>query len=380
MTEFNPQFVDNDTQLATLCTSWLEQPAIAIDTEFMRSETFYPHIGLLQIADNDGVYLIDPLKINDRSPLVEVLRQTSVVKIIHSCSQDLAVFHHYFGILPETIFDTQIAAGFIGHGMAISYAKLLKTLLGIDIPKQETRSNWLRRPLSDAQLHYAAMDVAYLLPIYLQMKTKLEQQQRLAWVESDCQQLLDKTRESLEHSHYYTRIKSAWKLDYEELAILKTLCNWREQQAHRQDVPRNRIAKDALLWELAVKKPQTDAEIQNISKYCPQTVSMYGDALMTLIKNVLQDDDHNYPELIPRPLSREQGQLIKQLKAKVKEIASDNQLPPELLMCKKDYELLLRSGEENADYQLPDSLKNWRQSLLEQPLITLLADVIRPAR
>ena len=375
MTEVNPQWVDNDKQLTELCTFWLKQSAIAIDTEFMRSETFYPHIGLLQIADNDGVHLIDPLKISDRSPLIKVLLESSIIKVIHSCSQDLAVFHHYLGILPEPIFDTQIAAAFIGHGMAISYANLLKTLLGIDIPKQETRSNWLQRPLSDAQLHYAALDVAYLLPIYLQMQTRLEQQRQLTWVESDCQQLLDKTRQSLEQSHYYTRIKSAWKLDCEELAILKALCDWREQQARRRDVPRNRIAKDDLLWELAVKKPQSDAEIQNFDKFYPQTVDMYGDILVTLIKNVLNEDDNNYPELLPRPLSKEQGQLIKRLKAEVKDIASANQLPPELLMRNKDYELLLRSREKNTDYQLPESLKNWRRPLLEERLLTCLTEI-----
>ena len=173
MTSINPQWVDNDQQLASLCASWMRQPIIGVDTEFMRSDTFFPHIGLLQIADADGAYLIDPLKIRDKSSLIEVLKQPSVIKVIHSCSQDLAVFHHYLGIFPEPIFDTQVAAAFVGHGLAISYANLLKNLLDIDIPKQETRSNWLQRPLSKAQLHYAALDAIYLLPIYHQMRQEM---------------------------------------------------------------------------------------------------------------------------------------------------------------------------------------------------------------
>lgn len=373
MTSIRYEWIDEDQQLATLCASWLRQPAIAIDTEFMRSDTFFPHVGLLQIADANGVYLIDPLAMKDKSPLIKVLQQTSVVKVIHSCSQDLAVFHHYLGILPEPIFDTQMAASFIGQGMAISYANLLKSLLGIDIPKQETRSNWLQRPLSDAQLDYAMLDVVYLLPIYTQMHTQLQQQQRLAWIESDCQQLLHKIRLSLEEEHYYTRIKAAWRLDRQQLAVLSALCDWREQQARRQDVPRNRILKDAFIWELAANKPQNNGQLQLIKQLCLPTIAKYGNTLLALIKDVLVDDANRYPELLPRPLSSAQNKVIKLLKAEVELIAIANDLPPQRLACNKDYELLFHSGVKNANYQLPKSLKNWRQPLLEERFLTLLA-------
>ena len=139
-------------------------------------------------------------------------------------------------------------------------------------------------------------------------------------------------------------------------------------------MPRNRIVNDALLWELAAKKPQTDTELQDIDKLGEESMALHGDTLITLIKNVLDDDVNTYPELLPRPLSKEQNQLIKQLKAEVKNIASANQLAPELLMRKKDYERLLRSGEINGNYQLPQSLGDWRRPLLEERLLTLLAE------
>ena len=369
----NSEWIDNDEQLAIKCASWSQQPAIAIDTEFMRSDTFFPHIGLLQIADSNGAYLIDPLSIENKSLLVDVFKQPSVTKVIHSCSQDLNVFHHYLNTLPEPIFDTQVAAAFLGHGMSVSYANLLKALLGIDIPKEETRSDWLHRPLSDAQLTYAALDVVYLLPIYAQMQQTLQRQQRLTWVEAECQTLSAKIWQSFEPENYYTRVRAAWKLDRQQLAVLSTICDWREKQARRQDIPRNRIINDGFIWELAAKQPQSESELASIKKSCPQTIAKYGETLLMLIKGALEQDIDSYPELLDRPLSAAQNQIVKCLKAEVATIAEDNGLPPELLMRKKDYELLLHSGQNNADYQLRESLKNWRQPLLEAPLLELLA-------
>lgn len=367
------RWIDADGPLAALCASWLTQPAIAIDTEFMRSHTFFPHVGLLQIADADSVYLIDPLKIQDKSALIDVLQRPSVVKVMHSCSQDLEVFHHYLGVLPEPIFDTQIAAAFTGLGSAISYANLLKHLLGLDIPKQETRSNWLQRPLSDAQLDYAVRDVAYLLPVYAHMRSQLQRQQRLPWVEFDCRQLLEKVRYSLERLQDYTRVKSAWKLNRQQLAVLATLYRWREKLARRQDIPRNRIVADAVIWELAAKIPINNNQLKTIKQLCLRRLAQYGDTLLALVNKVLASDANSYPELLPRPLSIEQRQIVKLLKAEVETIAIAHHLPPELLMRKKDYQGLLHSGLKNDDYQLPASLKNWRQPLLEKPLLGLLA-------
>ncbi|HEY0892485.1 MAG TPA: ribonuclease D, partial [Cellvibrio sp.] len=161
-----PIWIDQDDQLTELCAVWRKQAAIAVDTEFMRSDTFYPIAGLLQIGDGKGCYLIDPLAIKNLAPLRELMLDTAVTKVLHSCSEDLEVFQRWLGVVPAPLFDTQIAAAFAGLGFSLGYSGLVKNLLTIEIPKDETRSDWLQRPLSVAQLNYAALDVAHMLVVY----------------------------------------------------------------------------------------------------------------------------------------------------------------------------------------------------------------------
>lgn len=161
-----PIWIEQDTELAELCQRWRQQAAIAVDTEFMRTSTFYPIAGLIQIGDGKGCYLIDPLAIQDFTPLRDLLLDESVTKVLHSCSEDLVVFQRLLGIVPAPLFDTQIAAAFAGYGFSLGYAGLVKAVLNTEIPKEETRSDWLQRPLSVAQLKYAALDVAHMLIVY----------------------------------------------------------------------------------------------------------------------------------------------------------------------------------------------------------------------
>ncbi|MFT6202246.1 MAG: ribonuclease D, partial [Candidatus Endobugula sp.] len=232
------QWIDTDAALAKLCEQLSQQSAIALDTEFVRTRTYYPHIGLLQIADAHGVYLIDPLAITKTQPMADVLTNPNVVKVVHACSEDLEVFRHAFGVFPESLFDTQVAAGFAGFGSSIGYANLMREMKQIDIPKQETRSDWLQRPLSDAQLRYAALDVEYLLEIHRELSATLQAQQRAEWVQSDCQRMIDKLRNTDHEDIYYQRIKTAWKLEADQLTVLANICRWREVEAKQQDVPR----------------------------------------------------------------------------------------------------------------------------------------------
>lgn len=155
-------WVDNDDQLEQVCESWMELNMIAVDTEFMRSQTFYPIAGLIQVNDGERNYLIDPSAIQDFFPLVDIFDNENILKVLHSCSEDLEVFQHTFGCVPKNILDTQIAAAFVGHSYSLGFANLARDVLNVDLPKGETRSDWLQRPLSVAQIQYAAMDVEYL--------------------------------------------------------------------------------------------------------------------------------------------------------------------------------------------------------------------------
>lgn len=371
-----PQWIADDQALATLCQQLQQQTVIAVDTEFARSRTYYPHIGLLQIADAQGIYLVDPLAIKQREPFADILTNPAITKVVHSASEDLEVFVHAFGVLPQSLFDTQIAAAFTGFGPSIGYANLLRELKGIDIPKQETRSDWLQRPLSDAQISYAALDVAYLLEIYHLLVTELQHLQRLEWAQADSDALVSKQRDSKSAETYYQRIKLAWKLKPQQLAVLKQLCCWREHQARAQDVPRSRIIKDNHLHDIALRLPKSHKQLQAIRGIPARLIETMADQWLLMIEEALSEANENsYPLRLPGPLSLSQTEKLKQLKHTVATIAQSLNLPQELLVRKKDYTALLQSRDHSDNYQLPHTLHGWRQAVVGDALLSCLSEL-----
>lgn len=368
----DPIWIEQDVELAELCERWSQQAAIAVDTEFMRSDTFYPIAGLLQIGDGTGCYLIDPLAIQDFEPLRQLLLNPAVTKVLHACSEDLEVFQHWLGLVPEPVFDTQLGAAFAGLGFSLGYAPLVKALLNIEIPKSETRSDWLQRPLAVAQLKYAALDVAHLLVVYGKLLPMLREKERLDWVKEDCAELVHNARKEPNFDHYYTKVGSAWKLRRRELAILQRLCHWREVEARSRDLPRNRLAKENALWEIARGHvTQVDA-LQAIGDLPRRTVERYGEHLVSLVKAVLAENDESaWPQRLPPPLGREHGPMLKALRHHVRARAQKLQVPPELLVRKREYEALVRSGLESGDYRLPERLRGWRYPVVGEELLAL---------
>ena len=179
--------VTDDPALQASCTAWRTCEALALDTEFMRVSTFYPKLALIQVADDSGITLIDPLGISDWQPFRALLGADDIVKIFHSCSEDLLVFQSALQILPTPVFDTQIATALLGEGMGMSYQNLVRQRYGVELPKGETRSDWLQRPLTHEQLDYAALDVAYLQQTWRDQQAALHAQGREAWLREDAQ-------------------------------------------------------------------------------------------------------------------------------------------------------------------------------------------------
>lgn len=366
-----PIWIDRDDQLAELCSAWRKQAAIAVDTEFMRSDTFYPIAGLLQIGDGKGCYLIDPLAIKDFTALRELMLDTAVTKVLHSCSEDLEVFQRWLGVVPAPLFDTQIAAAFAGLGFSLGYSTLVKTLLAIEIPKDETRSDWLQRPLSVAQLNYAALDVAHMLIVYGKLLQLLKANERLAWVKSDCADLVSNARKAEDYSEAYQKVGFAWKLRPQELAILKHLCIWRETEARARDIPRNRLIKEPSLWEIARKKILDATLLSKVADIPSRTLKNDADTIVHIVREAMNLDESNWPARLDPPLAQSEGPLMKALKNYVREYAEQVQLPPEVLIRKKDYEHLVRSGMKGGDYQLPERLLGWRFALIGEGLLRI---------
>lgn len=365
------QWLEDPQQIADLCQKWSQLGAIALDTEFVRTDTFYPKPGLLQLADGQDIYLIDPIPLADNPDLRDLLANEQVTKVLHSCTEDLEVLRASFGVLPSPVFDTQIAAAFCGFGFSVGYGNLVKAVVDVDLPKDATRSDWLARPLGNVQKRYAALDVAHLLIVYNRLLDQLHADNRLAWVEEDCRNQLLQTVDTSEiNEDYYQKVRLAWKLGRASLAVLKGLCHWREQEARRCNVPRNRIIKDPVLMAVAQEKPPHLAKLSTVDGITGRFIGEYGTDVVTVIRDSLATPKESWPERLPKPLPQSMSDLNLLLKQRVACIAEDIGLPTEVLVRKSDLQALLRSVYEQNRPQLSERIRDtWRFDIIGQALL-----------
>ena len=361
----------DDASLARHCAAWQALPFVALDTEFMRVDTFYPIAGLLQVSAGEGAYLIDPLRIDDWQPFAALLEAPNVVKVLHSCSEDLEVFLRLTGALPAPLFDTQLAAGYLNIGFSMGYSRLVQTVLGIELPKGETRSDWLQRPLSETQVSYAAEDAQHLAELYQVLLPKLSAD-KLAWILEDGAQLVANLRREIDPDEAYLEAKLAWKLSPQQLAVLRALCAWRERQARARNQPRNRVLREHSLWPLARFQPDNTVALARIEDMHPRTVRQDGETILKLIREAAALPPEQWPEALPMPLPLEAGALLKQLRAVGQREAERLQMAPELMLRKKSLEALLKSGFPDGPWTLPDNLRGWRRELMGQALLDVL--------
>jgi len=340
---FEVHQVSTNQQLAEVARGWLDKELIALDTEFMRVRTFYPAAALFQVCDAEAVYLIDPVAVTDLEPLADVLRCSSVIKLMHSCSEDLEVCDRHLGALPDPLFDTQIAGAFCGLGLSMGYQRMLDDVLGLTLEKSETRTDWLQRPLSDAQLRYAAEDVAYLPGLYRELRSRLEQSGTNAWVQEECAAVL--TRFAARNpGAEYTSVSGAWRLSSEQLAVLRALYEWRDETARSRDLPRNWVASDKALLQLAQREPTAIVQLGSIDDLAPGSIRRYGAAMLQVIAGVCELESDDYPPTLPRPLSPAEGKQLKRLKAVITRCAERLQVAPEIIARRRDIEDVLRFG------------------------------------
>lgn len=352
---------------------------LAIDTEFMRTNTFYPYLGLIQLADTRGCYLVDPLPIEDKSEIVRLLAHPQQTWVIHSCSEDLNLLHTSLDFLPARIFDTQLAAAFLGLGFSLSYQALVRNLLGIDIPKDETRSDWVKRPLSDTQKIYAATDVCYLLELQQLLEAQLRERGVLDWFEQECREQLAIAQEiELERTwaNAYANISNAWRLSDAGLHALQRLCVWREQEARQRNKPRSWVAKDNDLMLIAARYAEqselTIADMKTINQLDPQVTSRYGASLLKFMAGNDPASSLADRDLLNNPLSSSSRKKMKACQAVVQERAVTLSMAPELLGRKKLLIELLRNFERTGELQWPETGSNWRQGVLGPDFLRVL--------
>jgi len=364
-------WVRSDQELAQVCDLWSAAAMLALDTEFVRTETFYAYLGLIQVCLAEQSWLIDPLTINDWQPFADILINPGIVKVFHSMSEDADVLKHSVGVTIVNVFDTQIAAGFLGYPVQMSYAKLVEELFAQSLPKESTRSDWLKRPLDDKQCEYAAADVYWLYQAYELFAVQLQAQGRYDWVMEDCQRQVD-SYSPVAPENYYLKLRGGWKLKGSRLQALKDLAAWREVLAQASNYNRGRILADKELIVIAEKMPTNRAELQQALPLPARKIRLYGDDVIERVKQAAETRRQDYPALIEGPLPADQAELLRTIRHHLTELAEIHGLPAELLARRKALEMWLRSGCLTGQYELPEALSGWRKEILFESVSALM--------
>jgi len=368
MTPFSQiSYIDSFSHLQDFCAALKSASWLAVDTEFLREKTYFPKFCLLQIASADKVACIDPLALESLEPIADLLFDPAITKVFHAGRQDLEIFFHLWGRLPAPLFDTQIAAPLIGLPEQISYAGLISELLGVTLSKGHARTDWSLRPLTEAQLRYAADDVIHLGTAYRTLCRQLEALDRLNWPEGDFAALLNPQLYENAPEHAWQRIGGHYQLQPAQLAVLQGLAAWREDAARQQDIPRNWLVKDEVLFDLARLLPTAPDSLRLIRGLEERTLKRYGSQLCRIV----EEAKHRPPppvSLKPRPAKKtpEQEALLDVLSAVVRLRAAQHSLNPAILAGRKDLEQLMEEPEQSK------LLQGWRKAMAGAELEALL--------
>jgi ribonuclease D len=363
-------WVADSRQLQALCEHWLTLPWLAMDTEFMRTDTFYPVPALVQVNDGEANYLLDPRSIDDFAPLAKVMVAPSVQKVLHACSEDLEVFQILLKCLPVNLLDTQVAAAFCGYGYSVGYANLVNAVLQIQLPKDETRSNWLQRPLTEAQQRYAALDVEYLHRLTVILKAQLQELQRESWVADECDLLINNFLESQKLSNASQRFRGAWRLNQWQLAALMELAAWRDQTAQSRDVVRSHVVRDKSLFAIAELLPSDISQLRKIPELGDKSLRRYGEHIIEIVTAVRAMPEDTLPARLPRPPSSAQQARINSMRDALAELSVELKVAPEYLARRRDFEFMMRALQEgrSGDQLFPPGFNGWRAELVKPRL------------
>jgi len=361
-------FIDTQDRLKEICQKFSQSEFLAVDTEFVRQATYYPILALIQICDGQQIAIIDPVTIDDLGPLMTIFYDDTITKVLHSARQDLEIFYSLNQSVPNAIFDTQVAAALLGYGEQIGYASLVKQLLNVELDKSQTRTDWLKRPLTDKQLTYAADDVRHLAKLYPMQKKKLEQQGRLSWLENDFRFLSSEATYSPSPETIWLKIRGANRLKKQKLAILKNLTSWREYQAIKRNLPRRRVLSDDSLIELASNPPKNLSELGEFNGISNKFIQYNGDEVIAAIQQGLNTDSKDCPQLpTVEKLTQDEEALADCLMAVIHLSAHDNHISPNCLCTRKELNALIK-GKRDLNI-----LSGWRNELAGKHLLKFLS-------
>lgn len=343
-----------------------DQPRVVLDTEFVWERTFYPILGLVQMALDDGTcYLIDTIAVPDLAPLAALLANPKIEKILHDAPQDLMILTRASGAAARCVFDTRLAAGFVGMDSQTSLQNLLANLIGVQLPKGQTRTDWTARPLSPQQVEYAVDDVRYMIRVETQLREKARASGVEAWLDEELRELFDaSTYEDAAPESVYTRIRAAQFLAPRHLSVLRELATWRELKARAADLPRGFVADDSILVAVARELPSTEVELSKCKQMDARVVRRHSADLLAAVKRGQELPESEWPEPLTPPDERKIGrERIQGLLAEIRQKAEARQIDARVVATKSDVVHLLAEGTE-AKPENHRLLRGWRAELL----------------
>lgn len=363
--------ITDQDELESACERLSQGTFICVDTEFHRETTYWPELCLIQASCEGFEVIIDPMADDlDIGPFLQLIAEPSRPKVFHAARQDLEIFNRLIGHPPGPIFDTQIAAMALGIGDSVSYDNLIQRVLKRRVDKSSQFTDWKRRPLTDKQLDYAMGDVTHLRDAYVEMLKRLQQQDRMAWVESEMAELIDPKLYDTSPENAWKRLKMR-KPNREYAAVFASVAGWREEQAKSFNKPRRRILKDDAIQEIADQKPQSEKAFERLRAVPKGFIrSRYADGLMEAVNAAIADPDAHAPTLPKRQHNPEMpAGAPEMLKVLLKAVSEDANVVPRLIANAADIEKLAR-GETSKDIA---ALSGWRYDLFGRKAQALLS-------
>jgi ribonuclease D len=355
-------------ELAAACERFARNPFVSVDTEFLRETTFWPKLCVVQMASPDEAVVIDALAPEiDLQPLFRLMADEQVAKVFHAARQDIEIFWNLAKLVPAPLFDTQVAAMVLGHGDSISYDQLVQRITGDQIDKSSRFTDWSRRPLSPAQVHYAISDVTHLVTVYGKLKAELEKKGRADWVRDEMKVLSSPATYRQEPEHAWERLKSRVRKP-KDLAVLIEIAAWREREAQARDLPRQRVLKDEALAEIAMQQPKTAEALANM-RFLSRGFerSKTGEAILAAVAAGLARDPKTLPRLQrPRGLSNGASATVELLKVLLRMSAERHGVAAKVIATTDDLEKI--AAEEDADVP---ALRGWRRELFGEQALKL---------
>jgi ribonuclease D len=347
--------------------------AVALDTEFLRERTYRARLCLVQIATRDGIWLIDAVRQDDLSAVTDLIADPDVEVVVHAGKQDLQIFHDAYGVLPQNVFDVQIAAGFTGLGASLPYGRLIEEVLQVRLEKGESYTDWCRRPLTPSQRTYAADDVRYLLQAAATLKARLEKLERTGWVREEMASLQTDSSFAADSGDAWRRVGGRGSLSGRQTAVLREVARWREEAAAKRDLPRGWIVKDVSLVEIARKSPDSMAQLKAVRGLGAREVEKSGTAILAAVQRGKQGEPIATRKPPPRSVQQRVRALSGLADALIKARADQAGVATEFVATRDELEGALVDAlaglSQGSGHPL---LSGWRRELAGRSILALI--------